>query len=113
MPASPTRSAGRRRATNSPAPAHLDTPAPAPAERDSLVSPADDPARRATLVADRGDLSHVADLLCAHRDVVLRRWLEVTCRQPFHDCEHQQHVADHIPPLYDALVGLLTRAAPR
>ena len=55
------------------------------------------------------DLSWVVDLLSARRDEILTRWLQATADQPFHSSRAQWAVADHVPHLFDALVGLLTR----
>jgi signal transduction histidine kinase len=59
------------------------------------------------------DLGWVADLLQKRRDEILDRWLRATAKQPFHHGRPERAVADHIPRLFDALVELLKRAAPR
>lgn len=59
------------------------------------------------------NLSRVARVLAERRDDVLAGWIEATARQPFHAGRRERAVADHIPRLFDAVVGLLQRAAPR
>ena len=59
------------------------------------------------------DLSQVAALLAEQRDEILRRWLEATAAQPFHVGRYAGAIADHIPELFDALVALMQRSAPR
>jgi PAS domain S-box-containing protein len=59
------------------------------------------------------DLGRVAALLAAGRDGILRRWLEATRLQSFHALHPDRAVADSIPRLFDALVAVLERAAPR
>jgi signal transduction histidine kinase len=67
-------------------------------------------ARVASLVG-AADLRGVADALHAGRDEILRRWHAATSRQPFHQARSDAAVADHIPPLFDALVELIRRDA--
>jgi signal transduction histidine kinase len=59
------------------------------------------------------DFSTVAAVLATHRDTILAAWVAVVAQQPFHQGRPDRAVADHIPPLFDALVGLLQRTAPR
>src|SRR5438552_1592599 len=59
------------------------------------------------------ELGPVAAILRASRDEILGRWLEAARRQPFHAAHPDLAVADHIPPLFDALVAFLERHAPR
>lgn len=59
------------------------------------------------------NLGWVAEALVHARDQILERWLEATASQPFHDGRREHAVADHIPALYDALTGLLSRNASR
>jgi signal transduction histidine kinase len=59
------------------------------------------------------DLSHVAELPSQRRDEILGRWLVATGIQPFHLGRRADAVADHIPELFDALVALMQRSAPR
>jgi signal transduction histidine kinase len=59
------------------------------------------------------DLSNVAGLLAEQRDEILGRWLVASGAQPFHAGRRRAAVADQIPELFDALVALLQRAAPR
>lgn len=77
---------------------------PTPAHRaDSDVT------TRVEAMTQDADLSWVVDLLSARRDEILTRWLQATADQPFHSSRAQWAVADHVPHLFDALVGLLTR----
>lgn len=59
------------------------------------------------------DLGWVANLLADRRDEILGRWLEVTSKQTFHQGRSPLAIGDDIPRLFDALVRLLGRAAPR
>ena len=59
------------------------------------------------------ELGPVAAVLRASRDEILRRWLEAARLQSFHAAYPDLAVADHIPPLFDALVAFLERNAPR
>ena len=60
-----------------------------------------------------GDLGAVALLLRTHRNEILRRWLSAVGLQPFLRGMAEHTVADHVPVLFDCLVDLLERAAPR
>lgn len=70
-------------------------------------------ARQAATYASASDLSWVAGALTARREAIIDSWLAVTAAQPFHHGQRERAVADHIPELFDALVALLERAAPR
>jgi signal transduction histidine kinase len=59
------------------------------------------------------DLGWVAEALVQARDQILERWLAATAEQSFHDGRRDHAVADHIPALFDALTGLLSRSASR
>jgi signal transduction histidine kinase len=63
--------------------------------------------------ARESDLSWVAAALLACRESILDNWLAATTEQPFHHGRRDHAVADHIPVLFDAVVALLERAAPR
>lgn len=76
-------------------------------------SPAVEVDQRVTEVADGADLGAVARALARGRDPILRRWLEITTRQPFHRERPDSAVADHIPDLFDAIVALLERGSAR
>ena len=76
-------------------------------------SPAVEVDQRVTEVADGADLGAVARALARGRDPILRRWLEITTRQPFHQDRPDSAVADHIPDLFDAIVALLERGSAR
>src|SRR5687768_12821552 len=67
---------------------------------------------RADRYARDADLGAVAAVLRTQRDDLLGRWLAAAERQPFHAGHSTTAVADHIPRLFDAMVGLLSRAAP-
>ena len=58
------------------------------------------------------ELGPVASALRASRHEILQRWLAAARQQPFHASQPDRAVADHIPPLFDALVGFLERSAP-
>jgi signal transduction histidine kinase len=70
----------------------------------------DDVDDRVTEITMHADLAAVAQVLAASREPLLRRWLAVTARQPFHTERPDLAVADHIPELFDAIVALLARA---
>jgi signal transduction histidine kinase len=88
-----------------------------------MVQPAADPVREKGMavgtdsriegVVTRADLGEVADALAAGREGVLARWLAAVSQQPFHAGRLPSAVADHIPPLFDAVVALLRRHADR
>ena len=67
---------------------------------------------RADRYARDADLGAVADVLRARRAEILDRWLAAAGRQPVHAGRAAGAVADHIPRLFDAMVGLLRRGAP-
>lgn len=69
--------------------------------------------RRGVDFARESDLTWVADALQASRASILDGWLAATTELPCHQGRRDHAVADHIPPLFDALVALLERAAPR
>ncbi len=58
------------------------------------------------------ELGPVAAALRASRHEILQRWLVAARQQPFHAAQPDHAVADHIPPLFDALVAFLERSAP-
>lgn len=62
---------------------------------------------RVEAITQNADLSWVVDLLTAHRDEILARWLDAAADQPFHRARAERAVADHIPALFDALARLL------
>ena len=84
-----------------------------------MVKPVADPPEKTAAETDTriegivaaADLSEIATSLAAGRDRILARWLEAATRQPFHAGRAQSAVADHIPPLLDALVDLMRRKA--
>lgn len=59
------------------------------------------------------DLAWVTRALVVQRDEILARWLDAALAQPFHRGRRDHAVADHIPPLFDALIGFMQRATPR
>jgi signal transduction histidine kinase len=79
------------------------------------ATPSDDTSgdvdQRVRTIATDADLADVAAALAMARESVLARWLEVTARQPFHAGRHDSGVADHIPPLFDAVVALLRQSS--
>jgi signal transduction histidine kinase len=78
-----------------------------------MVSPPDDADRRVETFTQDADLGVVASILAARRAEILDCWLAAATHQPFHQGHPERTVADHIPPLFDALVALLQRSAPR
>lgn len=66
---------------------------------------------RVSGVAGNADLGSVADALIAGRDRILAGWLAAAQQQPFHRDRPERAVADHIPPLFDAIVDRLRRDA--
>ncbi len=74
-----------------------------------LVPPESNVATRVEDFTQDADLSWVVDLLTVRRDEILTRWLDAATDQPFHRARSERAVADHIPPLFDALTRLLTR----
>ncbi|GEM_PF-2403815 len=72
-----------------------------------------DVSARAGQFARGADLGAVASTLQAQREEVLDRWLRAAAEQPFHQGRLPEAVADHIPALFDAIVDLLRRSAPR
>lgn len=74
---------------------------------------AEEVARQGVEYASDSDLTWVARTLTARREQILANWLTATAAQPFHQGQAEHAVADHIPELFDALVDLLERAAPR
>jgi PAS domain S-box-containing protein len=69
--------------------------------------------RRLRAYVRGAELGPVAAILRTSRDEILRRWLEAARLQSFHTAHPDLAVADHIPPLFDALVAFLERNAPR
>ncbi|HLZ32330.1 MAG TPA: sensor histidine kinase [Chloroflexota bacterium] len=68
---------------------------------------------RAGPIAHGANLAWVAEALVERREEILGRWAQVTTSQPFHLGRRARAVADHIPTLFDAIVELLLRTAPR
>jgi hypothetical protein len=58
-------------------------------------------------------LTAVAVVISTRRDEILARWLEVTGLQSFHAGRGRKAVGHNIPALFDALVSVLQRSAPR
>lgn len=88
-----------------------------PRSMPAAASPADptnlDAATRVEHISFGAELGWVADVLARQRDAVLAGWLEAAEAQPFHAGRRERAVADHIPSLFDALVAVLRRTAPR
>lgn len=87
-----------------------DTPATDGAADEAAATDID---QRVAGLGTTADLTEVARTLGGARDMVLRRWLEVTGRQPFHEGRLDRGVADHIPELFDAVVALLAGSSRR
>lgn len=68
--------------------------------------------KRAKQVSRNADMRGVAEALVKQRAAILEGWLHVAARQPFHAGHPDRAVADHIPALFDALTGLLSRDTP-
>jgi signal transduction histidine kinase len=73
----------------------------------------DDVTTRAGPIAHGANLAWVAEALLQRREEILDGWRDATTRQPFHMGRRSGAVADHIPDLFDAIVDLLERTAPR
>ena len=63
------------------------------------------PDRRVEEYAGGADFAWVSNALSERRDEILERWLDAAASQPFHDGRREHAVADHIPHLFDALLG--------
>jgi signal transduction histidine kinase len=57
--------------------------------------------------ADGADLGWVADILAAHRDEVMQRWVGLAARQPFHFGRRELAISNNLAQVYDAVVVLL------
>ena len=88
-----------------PSDVHRRSAPPTPA----VVPAKSDVATRVEAITQDADLSWVVELLTKRRDEILGRWLDAATDQPFHSTRSERAVADHIPPLFDALVSLLTK----
>ncbi len=83
-------------------------------ERPPETSPVpDEHAARVEGLTRGADLAPVAEVLAARRDEILQRWLEVTRRQSFHQGRQSRAISDHLPHLFDGLLAVLRRTAPR
>lgn len=76
-------------------------------------NPAPDLGTRVENLAEGADLAPVAEALETRHDEVVERWLRRARRQPFHQGQPALAVADHIPELLRAIVGVIRRGAPR
>ncbi|MCA1666250.1 MAG: sensor histidine kinase [Thermomicrobia bacterium] len=74
--------------------------------------PHSDAETRVTAYTQDSNLGWVVAALTEHREAILARWLDAAAAQPFHDSHRERAIADHIPPLFDALLSLLARSAP-
>ncbi len=61
--------------------------------------------------ASDADFGWVAAALSERRDGILERWLSAALSQPFNEGKSGHEIADHIPLLFDALLGLLNTTA--
>jgi signal transduction histidine kinase len=59
------------------------------------------------------DLGWVAEALASRRADILERWLDAAAGQAFHHNRRELAIGEHVPALFDAVVALLRRAAPR
>jgi signal transduction histidine kinase len=74
--------------------------------------PQSDAETRVTAYTQDSNLAWVVTALVQQREEILARWLDAAALQPFHHAHRGHAVADHIPALFDALIGLLARSAP-
>ena len=70
------------------------------------------PDRRVEEFSSGADFAWVTHALSKRRDEILERWLDAAASQPFHAGRREHAVADHIPHLFDALLGLLKTTGP-
>ncbi len=75
--------------------------------------PPSDAETRVTAYTHESNLAWVVAALSERRDAILTRWLDAAAAQPFHHGHRAHAVADHIPTLFDALLVLMARSAPR
>lgn len=68
---------------------------------------------RVTGYTHGSELDWVVAVLGEQREEILSRWLEAVAAQPFHHGHRERAVADHIPQLFDALVGFMAQTASR
>jgi signal transduction histidine kinase len=89
---------------------------PASADAPEIATPATIaealPDRQVEEYAQGGNFAWVAAALAQRRDQIVERWLDATTTQPFHKGRRERAVADHIPVLLDALIGMLNSTAP-
>jgi signal transduction histidine kinase len=77
------------------------------------LQPPSDAETRVTEYTHDSNLAWVVAALIERREAILTRWLDAAAAQPFHHGHRTHAVADHIPPLFDALLALMARSAPR
>jgi signal transduction histidine kinase len=63
------------------------------------------------VVRPDADVYPIAEALAAQRHPILQAWLATARAQPFHAEHPDRAVADHIPALLDAVIGVLQRSA--
>lgn len=63
-----------------------------------------------SVIDDDANLRPVADALANRRDRILAAWLAAASGQPFHVAHPDRAVADHVPELLDAVLGVLRRS---
>jgi signal transduction histidine kinase len=80
---------------------------------DLNTDPSREIATRAQAFARDTDLSVVAGLFADRRNEILDRWLATVSAQPFHAQRGRPAMANHIAGLFDALIDVLQRNAPR
>jgi len=86
--------------------------APGPSEAQEIAKAVELPDRQVEKYAQGADFAWVAAALTERRDQIVERWLDATVTQSFHKGRRERAVADHIPVLLDALIGLLNSTAP-
>jgi signal transduction histidine kinase len=86
--------------------------APGPSEAEEIATANELPDRQVEEYTLGADFAWVVAALTARRDQIVERWLDATVTQPFHKGRRERAVANHIPILLDALIGLLSSTAP-
>jgi len=86
--------------------------APGPSEAQEDATAIELPDRQVEEYTQGADFAWVVAALTGRRDQIVERWLDATVTQPFHKGRRERAVADHIPVLLDALIGLLNSTAP-
>ncbi len=78
-----------------------------------IDEPSVDAESRAADFAQHANLAWVVGVLAERRDSILDEWLVSARAQPFHEGNAERAVSDHIPDLFDSILAVLQRSAPR